>query len=459
MLSSHAQEDEQEVKPYKLDKNADYSISWIGSAFKTADAFNVTANIFKEKIDIHWKGYKGGRFDHMSDKKKAMFEKSFSLTDKKSVEAFRIIAQYGELCDDGENGYIGQGVTTDVLIRSKGKEKTKHMYYFVIESNEPLAKMMRDLPQRIKAALGDGKARLNPQPLKRSVHKLSTAIMRYQKVADSLTAAYENKQPLPARELTTLLRNPTLKEVLGSRAAEKETKVLATEAQGIMRAFLSNGSWKAITGNKPSPQAFLIELKDIRLTETFGESAILPFQMNLADTHMPATLISQDGRDLLLTFIIGSRYEQTHDKYSERVRDAYSLGVDKNEKLTVIARSRHSEIDDKPALAFLKELEVIARLDYLNEKGIIDVLFPRRDKTSKIPPITLTLETISISEKHEGLAKISFFEGYDWKILGVYKIKGEWQVGKIWDYHKYHSKKDAFTSGEVFRDKDGNIAK
>ena len=181
--------------------------------------------------------------------------------------------------------------------------------------------------------------------------------------------------------------------------------------------------------------------------------------MKFNDTHLPVTIISQDGRDLLLNFIIGNRY--IVGRYLQRVRDAYSLGVDSKGELTVIARSRrnYSDEKDKRDFTFLKNPDVQARLRHLNQKGIIDIIFPRRDKTAKAPPMTLTLETISVSTKHKDLAKISFFEGSDWKVLGLQKIDDKWQAGRVWKWHKYHEVKIGHSDGGIFRTKDGEIRK
>lgn len=458
-MPSPAQGDEE--KPYKHDESADYSITWVGSAFKQGDAFTVTANIFKDKADIHWKGYKDNRFDFMSEKKKEMFEKSFTLDDEKSVTAFSNIARYGELCDDGENGYIGQGVSTDVTIRTKGSDQVKSMSYFVIDANEPLAKMMRGIPQRVKAAVGDGKARLDTRPLKASVKRLSKSILQIQKVADLLQKAYLEDKPLPAKELGEILRYPSREDITKQTGDAKEALLFATEAELLLSALLTKGSWKAIIGTKPSPQALLLELKDIEYGSEWRMGGMLPFHMDLSEKNLPATLISKRGKELLLSFIIGSRYKRTYSKYaiSERVGDAYSLGFNKNGLLTVIAASRRSEIKDPPLLTFLEEPEVMARLRYLNRNGIIDFLFLKIDRTSQAPPMTLALETITISSPGKDLAKISYFLGNDWKIIGLQKIDGKWQAGRVWDWHDYHKTEDAFSHGEVFRTNDGEIRK
>ena len=436
---------------------ADYTIVWQGSAFEKGDAFTASATIFKSKVNIHWKGYKGNRFDYMSEKKKEMIEKSFTLSDEASVQAFLNVAKYCELCDDGDNGYIGQGVSTDVSVKDKSGKVTQSLYYFFIEDNEPLAEMMSYIPMNIKASIGDGKARMNPKILRTSIQKLSKAIMHYQDMAQLLSSAYQKNRTLPAKKLAAFLQNPPLNTIIQKHRSPKETKALANEAQAILRCCLTNGSWKAFTGQQPTPQAILIELKGISRSSDWGDSSLLPFQMSFNDTHLPATVISQDGRDLLLAFIIGKRYVAS--KLLERVRDLYSLGVDNHGQLTIIARSRRSFSEKKTDLSFLKDPDVQARLRYLNQKGIIDIIFPHRDKTAKAPPVTLTLETITISEKNQNHAKISFFEGTNWKVLSVHKVDNKWQVGRTWDWHKYHSVKDAFTSGEVFRDKEGKIIK
>lgn len=432
-----------EEKPYKHDESADYSITWVGSAFKQGDAFTVTANIFKDKADIHWKGYKDNRFNFMSEKKKEMFSKSLTLTDNKSVGALRLIARRAELCDDGPPHALGQGVCTDVSVYEKGMGKNSMDYFATLES-EHRAKLMEDIPRKVKAAVGDGKARPNLSPLRTAITRLSQSISSYENVLGKLKDGYAANTPLPKSALSGVISPPPLGTSSTDYPSPKHRAVISAETQKILNTILSDGSWKALTGFKENPQGLIFKVTRIEYSN--HNSMTLPFAINLEKNHMPGALLSEEGERILLEFIMGGYYTPTHD----RVIDACKLGFDSAGRLVVNKNENGMNFHPKTDYSFLKNERVIKHLEYLNQNGIVDILLPTRDKTNTHPPRILEMRCITVSMDKQPLAKVEFYRGNDLLILAMHKVKDKWVCGGVWESDDYYEKSSPF-GNEFFR--------
>ncbi|MFK7910064.1 MAG: hypothetical protein AB8F34_05620 [Akkermansiaceae bacterium] len=380
----------------------------------------------------------------MSDKKKEMFERSLTLNDKKSVQAFRVIASRAELCDDGPPTALGQGVYTDAHIYKKGKG-TRTMGYFAVLESEHRARMMEQIPRTIKIGVGDGKARLNLSPLRSSIAKLAHNISSYDSTFAKLQNAYTQRAPIPREDLLDLLKLPPIDKYKSSELSSEQKKNLSNETSKILKAILSNGSWKALTGKGDDPQGLLLKIMRIQATH-YDSLGMIPFAIDLKNNHMPAALLSEEGERFLLEFITNGYYTPSHD----RIIDACKLTIDPLGRLAITKRLDGMNYHRKIDFSFLENNTIKQRLKYLNNGGIIDTLLPRVDKSNKAPARMLQIQAITMSGGNPPLAKVSFYDSSKLMILAMHKKDEAWVCGGVWGHEDYHRHKNDDPFGEEY---------
>lgn len=429
------------------EKESDYTIRWIGSAYDKGDAFKVEAQIRENSVDLTWDGFSGDTFDFMSDKEKPRTNKTFSFDKPNTVAAFRVIAEQSGQGDIGGPSAIGQGVSVEMIVTDGSNKLVTETSYFATPANEFIANKFAYIPWSIKGMMTGNDKDAEEEMFCQSIESFALDLSTYGSVLTSIENAYVNGAKLPNEMLKEFACPQTYEQYqqtygpihgLEKKSAHKMLKIIGSSMRDCFKA----PNRVSLLG-AANPTAYTIVVVD---KFGMGWGAEMP-SVKLADEYLSAdfNIISTRSERLLLDFISGS---EGISKNAVPLQIAGRLDINDTGELAISA-SYYGSLISNGKIELRPEMS--KRLGWLNDNNISRLFSIKRGAEEQKNLEWLRFNSIQLHPHDDNRVKFDYAMGGKAFVIEAHLVNGNWSLGKRWNRENYYSIEGVYHNDSDFR--------
>ena len=430
----------------------EYSVEWLGSAYKDGDAFRVTAVIGAKEVALTWDGFAEPQFDFMDEADKKRIQKDFQFHDPATVEAFQSIARYSNWADIGHPMALGQGVSIGVTVKNGQGRVLREMSYFGTQPQYLNARRLQRIPWELKKLVAAQNAADAKSGFTTSIRNFGTDLAVCGSQLKAIRQAYHMKDRFPRAELSRaaqVLSYADFKKRHGTEwsPSVKDVEEVAGVVGAALKDCLDPSRRMALFGKDSAGGGCLVQIDLMASGDQFSGDSVTEAKLPVGSESPHYRVISGRVEELLLRFVAAG------ETMGWAPAPVSCQLIWRDGKLEVVEGAlwfnRHP---------FELGQEMKQRLDWLNKEDAMPGLAAGLKGGSESLLGLVRFSAIRLHPEDPGRIKFDYdYQGESF-VVEARLIDGEWTPGKRWDKEDYYRVNNVFHNSSDFRpDDDGPI--